>query len=133
VRTLRGGPRRTFTELLSFEEVEPRRKKKRKKKKKKKQREDTRTADELPEKPDSYECADCGRKYKEKSHLATHTRAHIDVRNFKCTNCGLLFKTQINLSFHMKTHSEVPLTCEQCNKTFLEKKLLKRHIRVVHR
>ena len=85
------------------------------------------------ERSELYECADCGRKYREKSHLATHTRAHIDIRNFKCNTCGLLFKTQTNLFFHMKTHSEVPFTCDKCNKTFSERKMLKRHMRVVHR
>lgn len=83
-------------------------------------------------KPESYDCTVCGRKFKEKSHLATHARAHIDIRNFKCNECGGLFKTKANLFFHMKTHSDAPFTCEKCSKTYPERKILKRHIRVVH-
>ncbi|XP_075224471.1 uncharacterized protein LOC142326139 isoform X2 [Lycorma delicatula] len=83
-------------------------------------------------KPESFDCIECGRKFKEKSHLATHARAHIDIRNFKCNKCGSLFKTKTNLFFHMKTHSDAPFTCEKCNKTYRERRILMRHIRVVH-
>lgn len=84
-------------------------------------------------KPESFECVECGRKFKEKSHLATHSRAHINVRNFKCNRCGKLFKTKTSLFFHMKTHSDTPFTCEKCNKTYQERRMLMRHIRIVHR
>ncbi|XP_014279612.1 oocyte zinc finger protein XlCOF6 [Halyomorpha halys] len=79
-----------------------------------------------------YECADCGKVFREKSHLATHSRAHINIRNFKCSLCDLSFKTKTNLSFHFRTHSDVPFTCKECDKTYSERKTLNRHIRIVH-
>ncbi|CAH1404192.1 unnamed protein product [Nezara viridula] len=79
-----------------------------------------------------YECADCGKVFREKSHLATHSRAHINIRKFKCSLCDLSFKTKTNLSFHFRTHSDVPFTCKECNKTYSERKTLNRHIRIVH-
>lgn len=84
-------------------------------------------------KPDSFDCTVCGKKFREKSHLATHSRAHVEIRNFKCNECGGLFKTKTNLFFHMKTHEEAPFICDRCNKTFPERKILMRHKRVVHR
>lgn len=84
-------------------------------------------------KKDSFVCPVCDKRFKEKSHLATHARAHDDTRNFKCNECGSLFKTKPNLYFHLKTHEEAPFVCEKCNKVFPERKMLVRHIRVVHR
>ncbi|XP_073992494.1 uncharacterized protein [Rhodnius prolixus] len=81
---------------------------------------------------EQYECKECGKTYREKSHLATHSRAHINVRNFCCEVCGQRFKTKANLYFHSQTHSDTPFTCTECNKTFQERRILKRHIRVVH-
>ncbi|KAG8308446.1 hypothetical protein J6590_002533 [Homalodisca vitripennis] len=83
-------------------------------------------------KPESYDCTVCNKKFRLKSHLATHSRAHVNIRKFKCNECGNLYKTKANLYFHMKTHEEAPFFCEKCNKTFPERKILTRHIRVVH-
>lgn len=84
-------------------------------------------------KPISFDCTVCGKQFREKSHLATHSRAHVDIRNFKCNECGNSYKTKTNLLFHMKTHEEAPYICKKCDKTFPERKVLMRHIRVVHR
>ncbi|XP_054269001.1 oocyte zinc finger protein XlCOF6-like [Macrosteles quadrilineatus] len=84
-----------------------------------------------PLKPSSYDCTVCGKRFREKSHLATHARAHNEVRNFRCNQCGVMFKTKTNLFFHMKTH-EAPFTCTKCDKTFGLKKMFTRHMRVVH-
>lgn len=84
-------------------------------------------------KRDYFVCTVCNKTFKEKSHLATHARAHNDTRNFKCNECGSTFKTKPNLYFHLKTHEEAPFVCEKCNKIFPERKMLVRHIRVVHR
>lgn len=84
-------------------------------------------------KPILFDCTVCGKQFREKSHLATHSRAHVDIRSFKCNECGNSFKTKTNLLFHMKTHEEAPYICKKCNKTFPERKVLMRHMRVVHR
>lgn len=84
-------------------------------------------------KPISFDCTVCGKQFREKSHLATHSRAHVDIRNFKCNECGNSYKTKTNLLFHMKTHEEAPYICKKCDKTFPERKVLMRHTRVVHR
>ncbi|KAK9505215.1 hypothetical protein O3M35_009312 [Rhynocoris fuscipes] len=79
-----------------------------------------------------HKCDVCGKCFREKSHLVTHSRAHVDIRNFSCEVCGQRFKTKSNLYFHSQTHSEAPFTCTECNKTYAERKILKRHMRVVH-
>lgn len=81
----------------------------------------------------SFDCTVCGKQFREKSHLATHSRAHVDIRNFKCNECGNRYKTKTNLLFHMKTHEEAPFICKKCDKIFPERKVLMRHTRVVHR
>lgn len=92
-------------------------------------------SDQMEEKlkPISFDCTVCGKQFREKSHLATHSRAHVDIRNFKCNECGNSYKTKTNLLFHMKTHEEAPYICTKCDKIFPERKVLMRHTRVVHR
>lgn len=92
-------------------------------------------SDQMKEKlkPISFDCTVCGKQFREKSHLATHSRAHVDIRNFKCNECGNSYKTKTNLLFHMKTHEEAPYICTKCDKIFPERKVLMRHTRVVHR
>lgn len=106
-----------------------------------------------------YPCKECGKPFKLRGDLTTHTRLHHrelpvnchicgkEMRNshslymhqkhnhfkpkFKCTQCKKRLATQENLDQHMLTQhiKKEKCVCEECGKTFAESFDLRNHMR----
>eukprot|EP00301_Raphidiophrys_heterophryoidea_P004803 c12061_g1_i2.p1 GENE.c12061_g1_i2~~c12061_g1_i2.p1 ORF type:complete len:265 (-),score=38.90 c12061_g1_i2:281-1075(-) len=79
-------------------------------------------------------CADCGKRYKQKSHLIVHRRTHDGVRPFTCNfeKCTKSFVTNSALRAHLRVHSgERPYMCSitGCGRMFSTNSNLRRHER----
>ena len=82
-----------------------------------------------------YECAECGRRFGEKSNMNVHFKTvHEEEKHYKCIKCGLQFGVKGNLSKHIMTvHDKIrAFKCEHCGKSFAMATHRKRHIEDVH-
>ena len=87
-----------------------------------------------------YECCQCDAKYKERRKFANHFYRHVcqdqNEKPYVCNNCSKSFKNKSNLWRHNITEHEKDskglmnnvLKCETCDKTFLEKGKLNKHL-----
>ena len=80
-----------------------------------------------------YNCDSCNKRFLFSSTLQQHIRCHISQKLFKCFygKCQRRYKYPQDLDRHIATHSLAKFGCEMCDKTFSQKRLLKRHS-VVH-
>ena len=58
----------------------------------------------------SYECDQCGGRFRRKSHLEDHVRTHSGEKLFKCNDCGKGFATSRTLRSHQNTCQITPST-----------------------
>ena len=73
-------------------------------------------------------CKFCGKLFRSKWHLTSHTRIHIGDKPYRCEICGRSFAENSSLKRHHKTHTgEKPFSCEICGKSFARNSTLKRH------
>lgn len=85
-----------------------------------------------------YICSICGRGFKTKDQLKSHTNSHTGEKPFKCTfnGCEKSFRSRSNRENHMLTHTgEKRYQCSVsgCNRPFGFAKDLRRHIFQVHK
>ena len=80
-----------------------------------------------------YNCNSCNKRFLFSSMLRQHIRCHISQKLFKCFygKCQRRYKYPQDLDHHIAMHSLAKFGCEICDKTFSQKRLLKRHS-VVH-
>ncbi|KAK1889962.1 Zinc finger protein 316 [Dissostichus eleginoides] len=77
-----------------------------------------------------YECKECGRFFKRKTHLNNHVRGHLGIKLFVCSICGKACSRQEHLTVHMRTHNgERPYQCTVCAKAFTQSHCLKTHMK----
>lgn len=101
-----------------------------------------------------YVCTECGRAFTQRGNLYLHERIHSGVRPFECNVCHRTFTQKGNLKSHSKTHekkkeirdgdlpvalepspsappsdnhSSVSFSCNECQKVFHRRSLLKCH------
>lgn len=79
-----------------------------------------------------YMCSTCGRSFKTKNQLKSHTNSHTGERPFKCTfdGCNKSFKSRSNRDTHMRSHTgekRIKCTVQGCGQQFAYNKDLRRH------
>ncbi|XP_077168962.1 uncharacterized protein LOC143824983 [Paroedura picta] len=79
----------------------------------------------------SFQCPDCGKRFRGEEELQAHSGIHRKDRPHACAQCGKRFTRPSGLAKHLKTHSgEKPYHCGQCPKSFIQMSHLTRHQRI---
>ena len=79
-----------------------------------------------------FACDQCGKGFKDKSHLSMHVFVHIPDRPFSCDACGKGFKMKKSLAQHLQMHQGPIMTCNFCDFQSHGKHLLSMHLLNVH-
>ncbi|XP_021959657.1 zinc finger protein 25 [Folsomia candida] len=91
---------------------------------------------EHAENPARFPCTLCGKEFKTRAHLESHTPIHTTEKPYNCSKCGKSFAHKAKMKSHEKTHLEKSARdvskCHLCPQTFLTRNGLQGHIRVVH-
>ena len=79
--------------------------------------------------PYRYTCTHCNKKFSFQSGLKQHKTVHSRARLHRCFSgtCIKTFRWPQDLMRHIQHHLDKKLQCPSCDKTFAEKRLLKRH------
>lgn len=70
----------------------------------------------------------CGEKFVNRPLLADHVNIHLNPEYFKCVLCGKVVNKRISLINHLKLHEEKHFSCDKCDKKFIQKYLLDKHL-----
>ena len=81
------------------------------------------------QKPKLVICDICSRKFTYSSRMRQHRRLHMTQKHFRCFygGCSKVYKHSQDLTRHTATHMMITYECELCDKTFQQKRLLRRH------
>ena len=76
-----------------------------------------------------YKCDKCVKKFVYRSKLRQHHRSHLRQRLYQCYHgkCQRKYHHPQDLARHTLTHTMKTLECDLCEKTFRQKRLLRRH------
>ena len=88
-----------------------------------------------PEKGKVFTCKFCDSVFKRKENLKAHELTHVSTDKFTCDQCGKQFSVNTSLVRHQKIHigNREKHQCVICQKTFLSKGSLGRHMEGIHR
>ncbi|XP_034827784.2 zinc finger protein ZFP2-like [Maniola hyperantus] len=77
-----------------------------------------------------FHCRICKKNFNTKEAITIHKSTHRD-EIFECDICGKRYPQRMTMISHRNTHTkEVVFTCDMCNKDFLYKSALRKHIAV---
>ena len=77
-----------------------------------------------------FSCTECGKVFRLKQHLKSHTMIHTGEKPYTCTVCSKGFTRMGSLKTHMRTHTgEKPCSCTVCGKGFTQTSALKTHMK----
>ena len=85
------------------------------------------------QRPKLKKCTGCKKFFLFESTLKQHRHCHNKIKMFRCIFgcCQQSYKHPQDLNRHVAMHQETTFNCELCDKTFTQKRLLKRH-QVIH-
>ncbi|XP_029442822.1 zinc finger protein 182-like [Rhinatrema bivittatum] len=85
----------------------------------------------IPQAGSQFIGTECDEKFRQKSKLIMHQRAHTEVKPFTCSECGKGFSRKGNFKCHQKMHTGVKLfICGECGKSFNHMASLTCHQRI---
>ncbi|XP_050436519.1 zinc finger protein 91-like [Adelges cooleyi] len=76
-------------------------------------------------------CNICGRSYKSDRYFRIHLRDHENPEKYKCLICGRLCMSRLSQISHMKSHT-TKINCDLCCKIFTSNQSFKKHCDIVH-
>ncbi|NWU72706.1 ZN707 protein, partial [Pterocles burchelli] len=64
-------------------------------------------------------CGQCGKRFKDKTHLVSHQQTHAGEKPYTCPVCTHAFRTSSALAEHHRIHTGKMFyyTCTECGKT----------------
>ncbi|XP_046558877.1 zinc finger protein 184-like [Haliotis rubra] len=80
-------------------------------------------------------CRKCNKTFPDRYSYKMHNKNHDGEKCFKCDfgNCDYAALSQRHLDSHLLTHSGIkPFECDECDQTFRQKQLLRRHRNLHH-
>ena len=82
-----------------------------------------------------FTCSVCATVFKQKQNLKAHQLTHTQAEKITCDQCGKQFSVKTSLVRHQKIHNgeRENFECVICNKRFLSRGSLGRHIEGIHR
>ena len=75
-------------------------------------------------------CQYCGALFMTRSGLNKHERKHTNSQPLQCDTCGKTFNKKGHFLGHLRNHSGEKMACHTCQRTFVYKAGLKRHLKV---
>ena len=78
-----------------------------------------------------FKCNQCGRRFFNKYHHATHLRWHMRILNFQCNVCGQKFVRKALLTHHLVHEHAQNIKCSHCDQTFVSPKSYRCHLRLI--
>ncbi|CAK1590368.1 unnamed protein product [Parnassius mnemosyne] len=85
------------------------------------------------QRPKPFKCKfkDCSRNFSTKYSLSVHVaHTHSTERPHKCDLCLKGFATSSGLKIHKESHTNTEVCCNICNKKFVNKRVLQKHMKV---
>lgn len=81
--------------------------------------------------PKQFQCHVCLKYLSSSSSLKVHVKTHTSEKAFKCEHCSLAFNQKVHLNDHILSHHTTmrPFNCQLCNKTYVSKSVLKKHLK----
>ena len=80
-----------------------------------------------------FPCKECGKQFKLRGDLTTHTRLHHRERPVNCDICGKELRNSHSLYMHQKhNHYKPRFKCSQCNKRLATQENLDQHMLTQH-
>ena len=77
----------------------------------------------------AHKCDKCAKMFVYKSKLRQHCHSHLRQRLYQCCygKCQQEYRHPQDLARHTLTHTQKTFECDLCEKTFKQKRLLRRH------
>ena len=72
-------------------------------------------------------CDLCEEAFSSPAELLTHTKEHVNAKQFQCQYCEKTFALENNLTDHMRYHSGLTYNCAYCGRKFGSKSTWRRH------
>ncbi|KAF4518439.1 hypothetical protein B566_EDAN002093 [Ephemera danica] len=83
--------------------------------------------------PRSFECNDCGKKFKTLKSQQRHRAIYHEAPKFLCSECGTMFAFQDQLKRHLIQHKEMKYECPECPRRFWGYRLMQQHVNMEHK